>query len=118
MEVDYLIEKYGKYLGGIDVERVKAALRNNASAAAVERVLGIKVENPPLFPLECARAAALARRYAEEEWRLRLQLAEAKAAGIPPPDLAVLWKRLKAAKHNRWLYEKMLKMCEKTGVRV
>lgn len=115
MEVDYLIEKYGKYLGGIDVERVKAALRSDASATAVERVLGIRVENPPLFPLECARVAALARHYEEEERRLRLQLAEAKAAGIPPADLAVLWKRLKAAEHNRRLYKKM---CKKTGVRV
>lgn len=118
MEVDYLIEKYGEYLGGIDVERVKAALRNDASAAAVERVLGIRVENPPLFPLECARVAALARHYAEEERRLRLQLAEAKAAFASPADLAVLWKRLRAVRHNYKLYKRMMKMCEKTGVRV
>ncbi|MEM1598625.1 MAG: hypothetical protein QXI07_08975 [Pyrobaculum sp.] len=116
MEVEYLIERLGPYLGGIDVEKVKAALAAG-SAAAVERILGIRVEEPPFFRMECARAAALARHYAEEEKRLRILLAEAKAAGASPADLAALWKRLRAAKHNHRLYKKILKKCKKEGIR-
>lgn len=101
MEVDYLIEKYGKYLGGIDVEKVKAALRDNSSAVAVERILGLKADGPQLSALERARLDALARRYAEEERRLRELLQEAKASGVPPAELTRLMEKIRNIRRMR-----------------
>lgn len=101
MEVDYLIEKYGKYLGGIDVEKVKAALENNSSAVAVERILGVKADDSQLSALERARLDALARRYAEEERRLRELLQEAKASGVPPVELMRLMEKIRNIRRMR-----------------
>jgi len=109
MEVDYLIERLGKYLGGIDVEKVKASLVQSSDAAF--RILGIDSEPVDVSALECRRVATFLEVYKEEEKRLRALYRELKALGISPSDLETLRRRIKAAKRNVKIYREMAKRC-------
>ncbi len=115
MEVEYLIEKLGPYLGGIDAEKVRSLLR--ATQNSVERLLG--VETPPddnLEELECARIRSFAERYFQESERLRALYRELKAAGFAPSDIAGLRKKIREAKRRASLYKEMLKRCQSRSV--
>jgi len=109
MEVDYLIERLGKYLGGIDVEKVKASLMQSSDAAF--RILGLDSEPVDVSALECRRVATFLEVYKEEEKRLRTLYRELKALGISPSDLETLRRRIKAAKRNVKIYREMAKRC-------
>jgi len=109
MEVDYLIERLGKYLGGIDVEKVKASLVQSSDAAF--RILGLDSEPVDVSALECRRVATFLEVYKEEEKRLRALYRELKALGISPSDLETLRRRIKAAKRNVKIYREMAKRC-------
>ncbi|ABO09203.1 hypothetical protein [Pyrobaculum calidifontis] len=109
MEVDYLIERLGKYLGGIDVEKVKASLVQSSDAAF--RILGLDSEPVDVSALECRRVATFLEVYKEEEKRLRALYRELKALGISPSDLETLRRRIKAAKRNVKIYRDMAKRC-------
>jgi len=109
MEVDYLIERLGKYLGGIDVEKVKASLVQSSDAAF--RILGLDSEPVDVSALECRRVATFLEVYKEEEKRLRALYRELKALGISPSDLETLRRRIKTAKRNVKIYREMAKRC-------
>jgi len=109
MEVDYLIERLGKYLGGVDVGKVKASLVQSSDAAF--RILGLDSEPVDVSALECRRIATFLGVYREEEKRLRALYRELKALGISPSDLETLRRRIKAARRNVKIYREMAKRC-------
>jgi len=109
MEVDYLIERLGKYLGGIDVEKVKASLTQSSDAAF--RILGLDSEPVDVSALECRRVATFLEVYKEEEKRLRTLYRELKALNISPSDLETLRRRIRAARRNVKIYREMAKRC-------
>jgi len=109
MEVDYLIERLGKYLGGIDVEKVKASLVQSSDAAF--RILGLDPEPMDVSALECRRITTFLEFYKEEEKKLRTLYRELKALGVSPSDLETLRRRIKTAKRNVKIYREMAKKC-------
>jgi len=109
MEVYYLIERLGKYLGGIDVEKVKASLVQSSDAAF--RILGLDSEPMDVSALECRRVATFLEVYREEEKRLRALYRELKALGISPSDLETLKRKIRVAKRNVKIYREMAKRC-------
>ncbi len=115
MEVEYLIERLGPYLGGIDVEKVRSLL--GATQSGVERLLGIETQTDDnLEELECARIRSFAERYFQEGERLRALYRELKAAGLAPSDMAGLKKRIREARRRASLYREMLKRCQSRSV--
>ncbi|MGC9130903.1 MAG: hypothetical protein ACP5H5_04885 [Pyrobaculum sp.] len=115
MEVEYLIERLGPYLGGIDVEKVRSLL--GATQSGVERLLGIETQTDDnLEELECARIRSFAERYLQEGERLRALYRELKAAGLAPSDMAGLKKKIREAKRRASLYREMLKRCQSRSV--
>ncbi|ABP51231.1 MAG: hypothetical protein QW677_05415 [Pyrobaculum sp.] len=115
MEVDYIIERLGPYLGGIDVEKVREALRREH--VGVERVLGIEIEEgPSVEELECVRIRSFAEHYAEEEKKLRALYNELRALGISPSDMAQLRGKIRAARRRARMYREMLKKCQGRSV--
>ena len=115
MEVEYLIERLGPYLGGIDVEKVRSLL--GITQRGVERLLGIETQTDDnLEELECARIRSFAERYFQEGERLRALYRELKAAGLAPSDMAGLKKRIREAKRRAGLYREMLKRCQSRSV--
>jgi len=109
MEVDYLIERLGKYLGGIDVEKVKASLVQSSDAAF--RILGLDPEPMDISALECRRITTFLEFYKEEEKKLRTLYRELKALGISPSDLETLRRRIRAARKAVKMYREMVKRC-------
>lgn len=115
MEVDYIIERLGPYLGGIDLARVRAALKT--APVGVERILGVEVEGEDsVEELECARIRSFAERYAEEEKKLRALYNELKALGVSPSDTAQLRGKIRAARRRARMYREMLKKCQGRSV--
>lgn len=111
MEVEYIIEKLGEYLGGIDVERVKKALGNKP--AGVERILGIVAEEEEgLGRLECMRIKTFIDAYKEEERRLVALYRELKTSGVAPSDMASLKRKIKHVKRQIRIYREMGKRCQ------
>ncbi len=93
MEVDYLIEKLGKYLGGIDVEKVRQLIRDE------------EVE------LECRRIKSLLEKWEEERERLESLYRELKSYEIAPSDLAKVRRQVRVVKRRVKLYRDMYKKC-------
>lgn len=115
MEVEYLIERLGPYLGGIDTEKVRSLLDRTPNGA--ERLLGI--ETPPddgLEELECARIRSFAEQYLQEGEKLRALYRELKASGFAPSDLASLKKRIREARRRAHVYREMLRRCQSRSV--
>jgi hypothetical protein len=111
MEVEYIIEKLGEYLGGIDVERVKKALGNRPTG--VERILGIVAEEEEsLDRLECMRIKTFIDAYKEEERRLVALYRELKTSGVAPSDMASLKRKIKYVKRQIRIYREMGKRCQ------
>ncbi|NAZ34170.1 MAG: hypothetical protein GU356_07795 [Pyrobaculum sp.] len=111
MEVEYIIEKLGEYLGGIDVERVKKALGNRPTG--VERILGIVAEEEEgLDRLECMRIKTFIDAYKEEERRLVVLYRELKTSGVAPSDMASLKRKIKHVKRQIRIYREMGKRCQ------
>jgi hypothetical protein len=111
MEVEYIIEKLGEYLGGIDVERVKKALGNRPTG--VERILGIVAEEEEdLDKLECMRIKTFIDAYKEEERRLVALYRELKTSGVAPSDMASLKRKIKYIKKQIRIYREMGKRCQ------
>lgn len=108
MEVEYLIERLGPYLGGVDIEAVRKALN---SRSAVGRLLGIEVEEIDLQALECARLKAFLDFYKGEEERLSTTYKELRSSGISPSDLSALKSKIREIKKKRKLYESMYRLC-------
>jgi len=109
MEVYYLIERLGKYLGGIDVEKVKTSLVQSSDAAF--RILGLDSEPMDVSALECRRIATFVEFYKEEEKRLRTLYRELKALGISPSDLETLKRKIRVARRNVKIYREMAERC-------
>lgn len=115
MEVEYLIEKLGRHLGGIDVEKVKSALRSRAEGA--ERILGIRLEEAEAeVEAECRRIRSLLGRYREEERRLTDLYRELKLLGVAPSDLEALKKRMREVRRRIRLYREIEKRCQGRSV--
>ncbi|MFN7105681.1 MAG: hypothetical protein ACK4M3_03755 [Pyrobaculum sp.] len=96
MEVDYLIEKLGKYLGGIDVEKIKKMLES---------------EDFIFREAECRRVMAFLERYVREKERLERLYGELKALGVAPSDLATLKRQIRAVRRKIKMYRDMSKRC-------
>lgn len=114
MEVEYLIERLGPYLGGIDVEKIKSILSNGKSAAA--RVLGIEEVEEKLETLECRRVETFLEMYKAEEKKLRLLYRELKMAGVSPSDMSTLAKKIRDTKRRVKLYRELLRRCQGRSV--
>jgi len=111
MEVEYIIEKLGDYLGGIDVEKVKQALGNKPTG--VERILGIVAEEGEgLERLECMRIKTFIDAYKKEEKRLVALYRELKTSGVTPSDMAFLKRKIKYVKRQIRIYKEMKKRCQ------
>ncbi|MEZ0319481.1 MAG: hypothetical protein ABWK05_05775 [Pyrobaculum sp.] len=114
MEVEYLIEKLGPYLGGIDVGRIKKMLEDR-QPSAVSRILGVEAVEE-VYELECVRLAAFLERYVEEEKRLRQLLVELRTMGVSPSDLVSLKRRIKAVRKNIRIYKEMYNRCHRRSM--
>ncbi len=111
MEVEYIIEKLGEYLGGIDVEMVKKVLGNKPMG--VERILGIVAEEEEgLERLECIRIKTFIDVYKEEEKKLVALFRELRMSGVAPSDMASLKRRIKYVKRQIRIYREMEKRCQ------
>lgn len=110
MELDLIIAKYGKWLGGIDVEKAISALRGR-EGQAVERILGIKAEEDSLEELECRRARSLLELYKAELNKLRGLYAELRSRGIAPSDLVSLRARVREVGRLISFYREVLNRC-------
>ena len=111
MEVEYIIERLGKYLGGIDVDRVKEALNNKHTG--VERLLGISINgDEDLEALECLRIKAFINAYKEEEKRLIALYRELKTSGVAPSDMTSLKKKIRQIRKRLRMYKEMEKRCQ------
>lgn len=107
MEVEYIVKRLGRYLGGVVAER---ALESRNSVEAVRRLLGLEAEEGDLRPLECARLRALAESYLRGYKATRGLYGQLKSA-VPIPDLAVLIRRAREAARRARLYREMYLMC-------
>ncbi|MEM1598235.1 MAG: hypothetical protein QW598_09945 [Pyrobaculum sp.] len=114
MEVEYLIEKLGPYLGGIDVDKIKKILEERRADAAL-RILGVDAGGEE-YELECIRLATFLEKYVEEEKRLRQLLVELKTMGVSPSDLAGLKRRIRAVRKNIRIYREMSKRCHRRSM--
>lgn len=94
MEVEYLIEKLGKYLGGINVEKVREIIRDSN-----------------VIELECKRIKSLLEKYKEERKSLKSLYRELKSYEITPSDLAKVKREIKAVKRRIKLYREMYRKC-------
>jgi len=111
MEVEYIIERLGEYLGGIDVDKVKKALNNKHMG--VERLLGISINgDEDLETLECLRIRAFIDAYEEEEKRLIALYRELKTSGVAPSDMTSLKKKIRQIRKRRRVYKEMEKRCQ------
>jgi hypothetical protein len=111
MEIEYIIEKLGRYLGGIDVERVKEALEKKSNA--VEKILGIVVEDhEDVEKLECLRIKTFINAYREEEKRLIVLYRELKTSGVAPSDMSSLKRKIRHVRKQLRLYREMEKRCQ------
>ncbi|RFA94922.1 hypothetical protein [Pyrobaculum aerophilum] len=115
MEVEYLIERLGPYLGGIDVEKIKEVLRGDTRG--VERLLGIEgVSGEYAEELECMRIRAFVNRYLEEEKGLLSLYRELKSKGVAPSDMESLRRRLREVRRRIRLYKEMSRKCQGRSV--
>lgn len=110
MEVEYLIEKLGQYLGGIDIEKVRHSLRSKPVGA--ERILGIKIEESETTEAECLRIKGLIDLYKKEEMRLIALLRELKTMGIAPSDMEILKKKIRLVRKRIRIYRDIMKKCQ------
>ncbi len=111
MEVEYIIERLGKYLGGIDVDKVKETLNNKRTG--VERLLGILInDDEDLEALECLRIKAFIDAYKEEEKRLVALYRELKTSGVAPSDMTSLKKKIRQIRKRLRMYKEMEKRCQ------
>ncbi|MFN3804231.1 MAG: hypothetical protein ACK4SY_04170 [Pyrobaculum sp.] len=97
MEVDYLIEKLGKYLGGIDVEKIKKILESEEAYV--------------IRGAECRRVMAFLERYVREKKRFEKLYGELKALGVATSDLAPLKRQIRAVRRKIKMYREMSKRC-------
>jgi hypothetical protein len=111
MEVEYIIERLGEYLGGIDVDKVKEALNNKHTG--VERLLGISINgDEDLEALECLRIKAFIDAYEEQERRLIALYRELKTSGVAPSDMASLKKKIRQIRKLLRVYKEIEKRCQ------
>ncbi|MEM4509912.1 MAG: hypothetical protein QXD08_02975 [Pyrobaculum sp.] len=114
MEIDYLIERLGPYLGGIDVEKVKSILRGGGTA--VGRILGVENVEEDVEVVECRRVETFLEMYTREEKRLTSLYRELKAAGVSPSDMATLVKKVREVRRLVRLYSEFVKRCQGRSV--
>lgn len=110
MELELIIAKYGKWLGGIDVERVMSLLHDEGGRA-VERILGVRVDDDKLEELECRKARSLLELYKAELGKLRGLYAELRSGGVSPSDLVVLRARIREVRRLSAFYKEILRRC-------
>ncbi|MCI4446914.1 MAG: hypothetical protein JHC20_03240 [Pyrobaculum sp.] len=111
MEVEYIIEKLGEYLGGIDVEKVKKTLNNKS--VSVEKLIGIPISgDEDLEGLECLRIKAFIDAYEEEEKRLIALYRELKTSGVAPSDMTPLKNKIRLIRKQLRVYKEMEKRCQ------
>lgn len=110
MELELIITKYGKWLGGIDVERIAKLIRDRGSEA-VERILGVETESEDIQALECRKARSLLEYYETELVRLRHLYVELSSSGISPSDLAPLRVKMREVRRLKNFYKEVLKRC-------
>jgi hypothetical protein len=111
MEVEYIIEKLGEYLGGIDVDKVKKTLKNKSTG--VEKLIGIPISgDEDLEGLECLRIKAFIDAYEEEEKRLITLYRELKTSGVAPSDMTSLKNKIRRIRKQLRVYKEMEKRCQ------
>lgn len=112
MEIELIIVKYGKYLGGINIERILESLKDNTAAIAVRRLLGIEGLSQELDEgVECDRAKSLMYYYDVELKDLRGLYRELIARGVSPADLGTLRRRISEVKRLKRFYAEIAKRC-------
>lgn len=116
MEIEYIARKYGKFLGGINIDKIIESIRRN-DKTGVERVLGISVESASEKDLECRRASAMAALYCSELKELSALYRTLLARGLAPADLSALRSRIRDVKKAYKFYKNLAKMCYSPQVR-
>jgi hypothetical protein len=112
MELELIAYKYGKYLGGIYIDRVIDALRRDSAHEAVKRILGIdQVDAGDDRSAECLRARAFLEYYRSELARLRGLYGELRSSGVSPSDLAALARRIREARRLAKFYRDLSREC-------
>ncbi|MGC8582906.1 MAG: hypothetical protein ACP5MH_04170 [Thermoproteus sp.] len=112
MELEFIVSKYGRYLGGISVERVLDSLRRDDSGEAVKRVLGLdQLDVGDGESAECLKAKAFLDYYTSELARLRSLYGELRSGGVSPSDLTTLVRRMQEARRLARFYRDILKRC-------
>lgn len=115
MEVEYLIEKLGPYLGGVDVEKIKNIIKKEEKG--VERLLGIEEAGGEYAEeLECLRIRTFIEQYLKEERGLLALYRELKSSGVAPSDMESLRRRIRGARRRIRMYKEMLKRCQGRSV--
>ncbi|MEZ0249218.1 MAG: hypothetical protein ABWJ97_08070 [Thermoproteus sp.] len=112
MELELLAAKYGRLLGGIDVEAALRSIRRNYSGEAIRRILGLEVsEVAAEDDLECKKARALLSYYKAELKRLKALRRELTGRGVSPSDLYIISERIKTARRLAGFYREILERC-------
>ncbi|MEL9990978.1 MAG: hypothetical protein QXP98_09750 [Thermoproteus sp.] len=117
MELELLAAKYGKLLGGIDVEATLKSVRYDYSNEAIKRILGLEVsEAATENHLECRKARTLFSYYKTELKRLKALRRELIRYGVSPSDLYIISEKIKTARRLMGFYREVLRGCNSPQV--
>ncbi len=108
MSIEYIADRYGHLLGGIDVDKAIRTIRSDRANAAVSRLLGVELPPHDEKQGECAQLKAMLERAKAEEAALRRLISEARDMGVPRSDLGPAYARLRNARKRRRLASRMI----------
>ncbi len=114
MSIYYVIDRYGKYLGGLDVRRIREMLEEEARRLReVERIivgedLSVNVRDDVLR-VECLRLAKMLEMLRSEERRIVSLLVDVKAHNTPRQNYASLLRDYKTVRRKRRVVVMMMR---------
>ncbi len=118
MEINYIAKLYGKYLGGIDCEKIIKNMKSNdrERIEAVERMLGLKIENDvnDYLKFEILRIRSIIERLRIEEERLQKLIEDLKLNSITNFEVKVVLRRLRCVRRSRRIYVNLLKQLSRS----
>lgn len=118
MEINYIAKLYGKYLGGIDCEKIIRDVKSSESEKieAIERMLGLRIECDVnnYLKFEILRIKSIVERLRIEEEKLQKLIEDLKLSGVTSFEAKTVLRRLRCVKRLRRIYINILRQLSRS----